>query len=197
MKNSEKIFRKVKWSSSLVWAGCLLGALGLFLFPLFSIPGESLAARESVSLEHKLKAAFTFNFIKFIDWPKEDSNGKFTLYLLGAGPINDALSDLDGKEISGRTLTVQEIDGVEEGNQPGILFVNVSKKRSLSNILEKAREKGMLTIGEMDGFCDQGGIINFVIRDDSINFEINLKEAKRSRLSISYKLLNQAIKIYK
>lgn len=181
-----------------VW--CLACALITSSPLLFSFPAESFAARENVSLEHKLKAAFTFNFIKFIDWPKENSNGeseKFTLYLLGNGPINEALSGLDGKEISGRTLNVEEIDDVEEGKQQGILFVNISRKKGLAKIIERARERGMLTIGEMEGFCDQGGIINFVIRDDSINFEINLKEAQRSRLSISYKLLNQAVKIYK
>ena len=49
----------------------------------------------------------------------------------------------------------------------------------------------------MDEFCERGGIFNFIIQKDSVNFEINLKEAKQSRLSISYKLLNQAIKIYR
>ncbi len=172
----------------------------ILMVPSLYYPEAGFAARDQVSLEYKLKAAFTFNFIKFIKWPEGFVNGSdsaFTLYVLGAGPINDALSGLDGKEISGRTIKVREVDDFTEVKQHGILFVNTTEKYDLPRIVKRTRETGVLTISEMDGFCEQGGIINFLIQDDSVNFEINLVEAKRSGLSISYKLLNQAIKIYK
>ena len=177
-----------------------VGLLLMLIASSIFCPDAGFAARDEVPLEYKLKAAFTFNFIKFIEWPEGFVNGgssAFTLYVLGSGPINDALSGLDGKEISGRIIKVREVNDFTEVKQHGILFVNTTENYDLSQIVKRTRETGVLTISEMDGFCQRGGIINFLIQDDSINFEINLVEAKRSGLSISYKLLNQAIKIYR
>lgn len=181
-----------------VWS-CMCLLLVLMISSVF-LPNKGFAARHEVSLEYKLKAAFTFNFIKFIDWPEGFVNGDrsaFALYVLGEGPINDALSGLDGKKVSGRTIKVRQVKDVTQVNKHGILFVNPKENIDLSQIISLTRKSGILTISEMDGFCEQGGIINFLIQDDSVNFEINLVEAKRSGLSISYKLLNQAIKIHK
>ncbi len=160
---------------------------------------SSAIARDDIDLEYKLKAAFTFNFIKFIEWPKESlqsGNPEFTLSILGSGPINDALLELEGKSVFGKKLHIREVDDIPEAKGSEAMFINSSKESQLEEIMKQTRKMKMLTIGEMDEFCEQGGMINFVIEDDSIQFEINLKEARRSSFVISYKLLNQASKIY-
>jgi hypothetical protein len=46
-----------------------------------------------------------------------------------------------------------------------------------------------LTVGESADFLSLGGMINFVLEEDRVSFEINLEAAERHRLKLSSKLL--------
>ena len=160
------------------------------------LPESALA--NDVSIEHKIKAAFTFNFIKYIDWAEKSSDpadSEFVISIIGDGPINSALAELENKEVFGKPLKVRFVPDLESAGPSNVYFINVSAQEELDSIFQKARQWGVLTVGEMDEFCERGGIINFVILDDSIHFEINQKEAQRAHLSVSCKLLNQASRV--
>lgn len=182
-----KILKQLRLTVGVVLILCL--ALAVLVLPVRA---------SDVSLEQKIKAAFTYNFIKFIDWPgaegSEDER-EFVISVIGEGPINPALDELEKKEIFGKPLKVRHVDALEEAGHSNVYFINDSARGELDSIFEKARMQGILTVGDMDEFCDLGGIINFVILEDSIHFEINQKEALRAHLSISYKLLNQASRV--
>ncbi len=173
---------------------CLvLGAVGL---PC--VPGAALA--KEIPIEYKIKAAFTYNFIKFIDWSASraaETQSEFVISIIGEGPMNDALAQLENKEVFGKVLKVKQVPRIEDAGHSNVYFISNAGQEELNHIFEFARQSGILTIGEMENFCEQGGMINFIILNDSIQFEINQKEAERSHLSISYKLLSQASRVYK
>ena len=76
-----------------------------------------------------------------------------------------------------------------------MVSISSSERDSLKEVLSFFRGKPVLTISEVNGFIEQGGIINFIIVNDKIRFEINERVAKESGLKISSKLLRLARKV--
>ena len=67
--------------------------------------------------------------------------------------------------------------------------IGSSQERQIRHIIEALRETNVLTVGETRGFVEAGGIINFVLQDDRVQFEVNRKAAKQAGLSVSSRLL--------
>ena len=146
--------------------------------------------------EYQVKAAYLFNFAKFVEWPKKafaDENTPITIGILGDDPFGPALDSLAAsQEIQGREIVVRRfsrIDGIENGQ---ILFISRNREKLLSDILGRLEGKCVLTVSETRTFAFDGGMINFVIIDDKVRFEINVKAAERAKLNLSSKLLRVA-----
>ena len=146
--------------------------------------------------EYRLKAAFLYNFAKFIDWPSDsfpDSASPIMLCVLGSDPFGSALAEtLEGKTVRARPLVIRRFQQVEDVQTCHILFVGRSEEKRLAQTLERLQGSAVVTVGEMEGFARVGGIINFFTEHDKIRFEINVGAAERAGLSISSKLLNLA-----
>ncbi|MHC4182693.1 MAG: YfiR family protein [Planctomycetota bacterium] len=152
-------------------------------------------AESTASPEHLIKAAFVYKFAKFVEWPSnvfEDVTDPLTLCMLGEDPMGDALKFIKGKTIKGRQLSVKRIMSVEDSEQCNIIFVSKSEKDPLT-ILNKIKNKNILSISDTKGFAHRGGIINLIKIEDMIRFEINVDAAQRAKLKISSKLLNLAV----
>ena len=152
-------------------------------------------AQPPASREYRIKAAFLFNFIKFIEWPAEafpDPSSPITLAVLGEDPFGAALDSIDGKTLKGRRLVVKRYARVRDLNFPHVLFISSSENMHLPQIVEILNNSTVLTVGEEGQFTHLGGIINFVIRKNKIRFEINMDAAERAGLTISSKLLRLA-----
>lgn len=83
-------------------------------------------------------------------------------------------------------------NSVEELNHCHIVFVCLSEKDRVAEILESARNQPALTVGEADGFCQAGGVLNFVLSDGKMHFKTNPEAALAARLQISSQLLSLA-----
>ena len=155
--------------------------------------GHEARAQDAASVEYKIKAAYMFNFAKFVEWPPgafPTQDTPVTLCVLGKDPFGSHLEKTIGdKSIAGRPL---QIERVEENKPPPnchILFISSSERKRLPQILETLKGSSVLTVSEMDQFTQSGGMINFFKQENTIRFEINAAAAQTAGLKISSKLL--------
>ena len=174
---------------------CLIVVIGLCV----GIIAMSTAhADTSNSREYKIKAAFLYNLAKFVEWPAEalgDDDKVLVLGLLGDDPFNQALDALEGKAVKGKKLEVRKFAGmgdIEELKKCHIIFISSSEREYFSLILEALKNSHALIVGDTEGFAEIGGIINFIIVENKVRFEINVDAQERAGLKISSKLLKLA-----
>jgi len=149
-------------------------------------------ARGETAPEYTVKAAFLYSFAKFVEWPAGAFPGPtspIVIWVLGKDPFGDALGSLKGKTANGRPIVVRCAANLGELERCHLLFVSASEKANLQKILLITKGWSILTVGDMNGFAQDGGIINMVKEESRVGIEINLEAAQRSRLEISSKLL--------
>jgi hypothetical protein len=146
--------------------------------------------------EYQVKAAFLYNFAKFVEWPPSsfsDVSAPLRICVLGQDPFGQALLDITHEKIvSGHKLEVDEVADVALARTCHILFIASSEKVQLKRIFESLRGTDVLSVGDTRGFAELGGIINFVLENDRVRFEVNRKAGDRAGLKISSKLLGVA-----
>lgn len=149
-----------------------------------------------VEREHEIKAAFIYNFAKFIEWPETqftDAEAPLVLGILGSDPIDAALDSLANKTVRGRQLTIQRIAAPENLSQCHMLYICKSEKPDLKQIIEHLGNQPILTISDIPDFNKTGGHINLVLRQNKIRFIINSAAAKKANLKISSRLLKLSL----
>jgi len=145
-----------------------------------------------------VKAAFLFNFAKFVEWPADAMNGAsaITIGVLGSDGVNDALRTMvKDKNIGGRAITVKRTASVDEVAGLHMLFVGQGEKARIADVLKRLESMAILTVSDVDRFCEQGGAIGLVREGNHVRFEVNLDAAERARLKVSSKLLNLARRV--
>jgi len=141
----------------------------------------------------KYKAVFTTNFIRYIGWPEEARQGDFVIGVIRDKEMVDYFKGLsNGKKFGFQDIVVKEFKSPDEVNYCQVLFIpetiNLSKKAS--TIIDKLGGKNSLIITEKNGATKFGSMINFVIREDKLKFEISKSNAAKFGLQISSKLEN-------
>jgi hypothetical protein len=163
--------------------------LGVLLF-LSSTAGS--AVEPPVFKEYELKAAYLFNFAKFVEWPGkkgEDAGAPIVLGILGHDPFGARLDDLvRDRRINGREIVVRRFETPAEARAVHVLFIGKDAHLSPWDALGTIRGNGVLTVGESPSFAAHGGIITFVIDDGRLAFEIDMDEADRAGIGISAQL---------
>ena len=153
----------------------------------------ALPAQVRQPSEYELKAAFLFNFAKFVDWPTNAFAGPqspFLVCILGTDPFGGALDKaLQGKVIAEHPVSVARVKRVADISGCQILFVAASESQLLPEVLAKLRGLCVLVIGETNDFASSGGAIQFTLEDNRVRFFINPDAADRAGLKISSKLL--------
>ena len=159
---------------------------------------STLAAASAANSEYRVKAAFLYNFMKFVEWPSDGGGLPATICLgvLGRDPFDDALEAVRGKSAKGRKVVVLHFRSIEEVKGCDLLFVSASEKGHLSQILKLAHNSHMLTVADQDGFCEAGGMINLVFLKNRVGFEVNVGAVSRAKLRISSQLLKLAHNVF-
>ncbi len=156
------------------------------------------AIPESFSQEvadDEIKAALVFRFPVYVRWPDAILNDKvktFECRILGKGRLSELLGHFDGEKIMGKTIHVKRISTIEALEGCHMLFIASSEDKNLMSFLKAIEGKPILTVGDMKGFAQKGGVINFIRKKDSVHFEINREAGNRAGLNISSKLLRLA-----
>lgn len=156
--------------------------------PMFAAYGQTVA-------EYQVKAAFLFNFAKFVEWPPSVAGGGNALQIcvIGQDPFgNEFAQHVSEKVVNGHKIQVAHPENATEAKSCQILFIAVSEKRRLPDILQELKGTSVLTVADIPDFARTGGIIAFVLDRDRVRFEINLKTAEDAHLRLSARLLEVA-----
>lgn len=157
----------------------------------------SVRAQASPPTEYQIKAAFLFNFAKYVEWPAAtfpSETSPIVIGVLGENVFGDNLEQtLRNKTIQDHPLQFKAFHSVEDVKDCQILFVSPSEEGHFHKILDGLGGLSILTVGQSDDFIDSGGMINFVLEDNRIRFQINNTAARKARLKISSKLLSLAV----
>jgi hypothetical protein len=154
-------------------------------------------AQTGAEREYELKAAVLYHIIEYVEWPKDSvaEAGAVRIGLLGNIPYAEAMQVLNGKTLQGRKLVIKRIEKPEDAGDCQVVFISSSEKPRIAQIISEFKSRPILTVSEVEGFAERGGIVNLIAGQNRINMEINREVAKESRLSISSQLLKLA-KIY-
>ncbi|HEY0554706.1 MAG TPA: YfiR family protein [Thermoanaerobaculia bacterium] len=169
-------------------------SLVLLLAGLLLLPGVAAA---QTAAEYDVKAAFLYNFTKFVDWPPAafpDANS-LKVCVLGDDPFGRSLHSVAGEQVGNRKLKVVQVDSLAKQAGCQVLFISRSERDRLRQILAMVKDSPVLTVGDTKGYADQGVIINFTLEGSKVRFEINPEAADRGGLRISSKLLQLALRI--
>jgi len=168
---------------------------GAVLFLAAVLLGRAAGAQESG--EYELKAAFLYNFVKFVEWPPDAFAGErspLAICVYGDDPFGRSLEGVvRGESLGEHGLIVQRPARLDELDDCHVLFVSRSERQRMPQVLARVDGMPVLTVGDTDGFLRAGGIINFVLEENRVRFLINQEAAERSRLRISSKLLRLAM----
>ena len=171
--------------------GRILWVLGVMVLMLSGSRAQSPAVTE-----YQVKAAFLYNFAKFVEWPPgsfSDGSAPLRICIFGQDPFGQELRDITReKTVNGRKLQVDQVVDLRLARTCHILFIPSSEKAQLTRIFESLRGTDALTVGDAKGFVQQGGMINFVLENNRVQFEVNRKAAEQAGLKISSKLLSVA-----
>ena len=144
--------------------------------------------------EYNLKAAFIYNFTKYIEWKEPGDPNEFIIGVIGSSPINDPLAELVKTEtVANKKITIKRFNKPADITFCHILFISQNSSVPLDDILTKTTGKGILIISEQDGYAELGTAINFVIVNHKLKFEANVKAINAAGLSASSQLLKLAI----
>jgi hypothetical protein len=143
--------------------------------------------------KYQVESVFLLNFAKYVDWPASafpDTNAPITIGVLGTDPFGDDLRRrVEGKTINGRLFVIKYLAADSEMSGCQILFICNSEASRMGEILNQAGPLPILTVGEHESFARNGGIINFVLKNDKVRLEIDLAAAKKAGVTISSRLL--------
>ena len=161
---------------------------------LAMVPSFAGAERPSSS-EYEVKAAFIYNFAKFVEWPHADGapSRPFVVVVLGTDPFGPVLDDaLRGKTVGGSEIVIRRVARVEDVGRCEILYISNSERKHLSPILKHVGSEAILTVGDNVDFASLGGIIGFRLQGERIRLDISVSAAERAGLRISSQLLRVA-----
>lgn len=170
--------------------GCCIAILVLCLF--VATFGTNVAQAQDVS-DVQVKAAFLYNFARFVEWPHDAFAGPGSPFIIGVIGNNHFARTLEqtvrGRLINGRPIFVKVLTADAGLKSCHILYVQSLSDRHMSAMLADAAGASVLTVGDSEHFAHIGGVINFFVQDSRVRFEINPDAADRAHLRISAKLL--------
>jgi hypothetical protein len=164
----------------------------VLLFQGMLLHGQEKRAVE----EYELKAAFLFNFAKFVEWPeaaRPQAGAPFRIGIVGKDPSGGTLqTGLIGKTVLGAPIVVEVIERHEQALGCHMLFVPASERDLEAEVLKAVKGRPILTVGEREGFLLSGGLFNFYTEEKKIRLELDNESTRAAGLTVSSKLLRLA-----
>lgn len=143
--------------------------------------------------EYQIKAAYLYNFAKFVEWPSaafSEPSDPFRICILGDSPFDpDIERALSGRRIQNHAVRVIYPDNTAQCRKCHVLYVSPSESGHMKAIVADLHSSAVLTVADTPGFINAGGMIRFFVEEDSVRFEMNPLPANQSGLKVSSKLL--------
>ena len=166
-----------------------------FIFLALTVAGQ-MNAQAPVADEYQVKAAFLFNFAKFVEWPNDtfkSAEEPIAICILGQNPFGGALEQVvRDKTVGTRPFQVRTVSNPQQASKCQIVFMSASERKHARSLLEELKGHSILTVGEMEDFTANGGVINFKLKEARVRIEIDTGAADQAKLHISSKLLSLA-----
>jgi hypothetical protein len=150
---------------------------------------------------YEIRAYFLINFALYTEWPKEafaETNSPFVFGILGKDPFEKDLDIVKDSLVRGRKLLIKHCSGIKEAEGCHLLYISSTEEHRLGEIFKSLGNSSILTVGEMDGFLDKGGMLNFIVKKKTrpgygnLGYEVNQAAADKARLRINSYLLAKA-----
>ena len=174
-----------------VVTGLLLLALALAGTP-YSVDSHASERVDS----REVKAVFLVNFLSFAEWPPAKlgpAGGHLTVAILGdpsfATLVEHAAA---GHSVNGRSIAVQSVDSLDQAAAAHLVFIASSQTRRLPAVLRALADSTVLTVGDSDGFAQEGVAINLYTFDNRVRIEVNSTAAARAGVRLSANLMRLA-----
>jgi len=169
---------------------CITRTVPLLATLLLSAP----VAAQNAADEAQVKAAFVYNFLKFVEWPADTSRGPqdaFVVLIVGGGATADATERfLASKQLGARPVVVRRSKWDQSLAGVNAVFVAERDAKKLRHVLDAATTAGgVLTIGEGEEFATHGGVIGLLVENRRVRFDIDTDAAQAAGLQVSSKLL--------
>ncbi len=179
------------------WHRGMLRGLVTLLLATFLWHGQPAnPAEPAVAKEYQVKAAFLYNFTKFVEWPEAkfaDANAPIVIGVMGHNPFGTVLAEMvKERKVNGRGIQIKLIGSLAEIKGLHVLFISAAEANRVEVLEAALKEGAVLGVGESDTFLLRGGTIRFVLEEDKVRFEIDLNSAERAQLKISSQLLRLA-----
>ncbi len=145
--------------------------------------------------EYAVKAAYLYNFAKFVEWPPEafaSDDAPLLICIAGANPFGDALAVLSDKRVERHPVEVRHLPTMTGLDRCHVVFIGRAEQGRLKTVLAKVARLPVLTVSDIDDFARMGGMIGLVEADQRIRFDINLTTARQANLKLSSQLLKLA-----
>jgi len=143
-----------------------------------------------------VKAAYIYNFAKLIDWPSANKEGNFIIGVYGTTNVyKELINKYSTKRIGTQDIEIRKLSDSPDVGSVHVLFVAHSNSKDLKAILNNLEYEPVLVITEMDGAINTGSVINFLVIDNNLKFELNVSEAKNRQLIVGSRLKDLAYKI--
>ena len=192
------LFVSPRWSS---WWPLyrLAGVITIASWVVIAVPPSQ--AQQAIASEVRVKAAYLYNFGKFVEWPENnvpEQDQSFEICVLGAdpfGPILDAA--LARGSIDGKNVTAKRISKPQDVDSCRILFISTSEEGHLKEVLTALDKASVLTVSDIPRFSQRGGMIGFILDGNRVRFDVNLASAQSARLTLSSELLKVATNVRK
>lgn len=175
-------------STHILWVFFLLAAFTL-------LPGNK-AVSSSALTEDQVKAAYIYNFAKFVQWPESAFAGPdapLKICIADSDSLFEAMESMKDKTIQGRPLKISTYSSNSSAPECHILFIGQQGRKDAWNKRERKIIPNVLTIADFKSFTSQGGIIEFIPENTKIRFAVNLNSANRAGLKLSSNLLKLAV----
>lgn len=181
----------LRWrAAGRVFASLLAGGL------LSAVAASGIPAQAELT-DSQLRAAFLFRFGQYVDWPDgskgASQDGPLVIGVYGdPSLVNDLGRMVAGRQIAGRSVEVRTLDRPDDLDGLAIVYVGTDDALLIGRALRAARDQGVLTVGDADGFAERGGMVNFFREDRKMRFEVNVGATGQSGLRLSSQLLRLA-----
>jgi len=160
---------------------------------------ETHAAERAATGVDEVKAAFLYKFAGYVEWPPDSfaqSGVPFTIAVVGAEPLATELREVvKERTVHDRPIEVRRLESGEPLAGVHMLFVGEDQHARLEELVRTAQPRSILTVTEFEGALEAGSVINFVVSERRVRFEISIDSAEKSRLRLSSRLLEVAQRV--
>jgi hypothetical protein len=165
----------------------------IVLIILMSLGPILLAQAARTTTETELKAAFVYNFAKFVTWPDGPQVKPLQIGVLGDPELGSTLQELlEGKTLGGRPLSVTVFGSIAELRATDVLFIHADRQPTIESALRAIHGLPVLTVGESSDFTELGGVVKLVREGRKMRFDVNVGAAQQAGLRIQAQLLKLA-----